>query len=135
MPCLELLSLLNACLVWDRSDYGAVRVVIDLTVAGSEASDRTVWDIYFTGGIEGLFINFGEGTLRSANIEMLELANDLIDAPSKLLIDGSRSAVNTFGNGHFEDVSGSGTAISIFIYVVDRHASYQSFNVTHRAIE
>ena len=76
-------------------------------------------DIDFTTGIKALLINFGEGTLGSANIEMLELANDLIDAASKLLIDGSRSAVNSLGNRHFKNISGSSSTIGIFIYVVD----------------
>lgn len=66
---------------------------------------------------------------------MLELANDLIDTPSKLLVDRSRSAINPLGNRHLENISRPCPTVGVLIYVVDWHASYQSFNMAHRAIE
>lgn len=91
--------------------------------------------IHFATCVEGLLVNFGKCTLRSAHVEMLELANDLVDAASELLVDWARSAVNPFGNRDLKNVSRPGSAIGIFIYVVNRHTSDQSLNVAHGAIE
>ena len=78
-----------------------------------------MWYVYFTACVERLFVDLGESTFGGANIEMLKLADDLINTPSKFLVNWSGSTVDSFGNGYLEDVSRSCSTIGIFINVVD----------------